>query len=77
MNPLKRTSKMPTKNRPKRFNRNISVRVARRKRKQRDRLSGNKRVRNARPKNKINNSILVVSKPQKKTSKKEVVEKTE
>lgn len=54
---------MPTKNRPKRFNRNVSVRVARRKRKQADRLAGNKRVRNPRPKNKVNDSILLPKKP--------------
>lgn len=74
---------MPTKNRPKRFNRNVSVRVARRKRKQSDRLSGNKRVRNPRPKKKINDSILLpkkaevkkVAKPKAKITEKKISKK--
>jgi hypothetical protein len=43
---------MPTKNKPKRYNRHRSTRVARRKRKQNDRLTGNKRNRAPRPKKK-------------------------
>jgi hypothetical protein len=43
---------MPTKNKPKRLNRNRSRRVARRKRKINDRTTGNKRNRAPRPKDK-------------------------
>ena len=43
---------MPTKNKPKRFNRHRSTRVARRKRRRTALLTGNKRNRAPRPKKK-------------------------
>ena len=43
---------MPSKNKPKRFDRNKNYRVARRKRQQRDLLRGSGRDRKKRPKNK-------------------------
>lgn len=49
---------MPSKNKPKRFDRNRSVRVARRKRKQKDLLTEKKRTRTKRPKKKVNKSLF-------------------
>lgn len=45
---------MPSKNKPKRLDRNRAVRVARRKSKQKKLASGNSRNRKPRPKNKVN-----------------------
>lgn len=44
---------MPSKNKPKRFDRNRSWRVARRKREQKDFVKGNSRKRKPRPKKKL------------------------
>lgn len=41
---------MPSKNKPKRFDRNRSVRVARRKRKEKELIKGKKRIRTKREK---------------------------
>ncbi len=49
--------KMPSSNKPKRFDRNRSWRVARRKRRQKLLLTGKKRKRNPRPKIKIKKGI--------------------
>jgi len=43
---------MPSKNKPKRFDRNTNRRVARRKKKQKELLKGSGRNRKKRPKNK-------------------------
>ena len=47
-----RTKKMPSKNKPKRFDRNTNRRVQRRKKKQRELLKGSGRNRTKRPKDK-------------------------
>jgi len=56
---------MPSKNKPKRFDRNRSWRVARRKRKQKDFIKGNSRNRKPRPKKK-SEPIKVIKKLQRK-----------
>jgi len=62
---------MPSKNKPKRLDRNRSWRVQRRKRKQRKLVDGKSRNRKPRPKNK--GAVKVEKKPVKK----KVVEKKE
>ena len=61
---------MPGKNRPKRLNRNVSWRVARRKKKIALRASGGGRGRKARPKKKV-----AVEKPVEKKIVKKAVKK--
>lgn len=63
---------MPGKNRPKRLNRNISWRVARRKKKKADLVSGGGRNRKPRPKNK---KAVVGTNPVEKPVVKKVVKK--
>jgi|TARA_Y100000310_G_scaffold302689_1_gene340360 hypothetical protein len=60
---------MPTKNKPKRFNRHRSVRVARRKRRQTALLTGNKRNRPKRPKNKNTEKAKPTTKVDNKVKK--------
>ena len=67
---------MPGKNKPKRLDRNTKWRVARRKKKQEDRVKGNSRNRKPRPKHK-NLVEKVIEKVAKKVDKKPTEEKTE
>jgi len=71
---------MPSKNKPKRLDRNTAWRVQRRKQKIRLRVGGNSRNRQPRPKNKgvvakVIEKVKAVVNPEKKVVKK--VEKTE
>ena len=70
---------MPGKNKPKRLHRHRSVRVARRKRKINDRITGNKRNRNPRPKKTGTTTETTESKeaPSKEGKKVKEVKKTE
>jgi hypothetical protein len=66
---------MPGKNRPKRLNRNISWRVARRKKKISDRTAGEGRSRKPRPKKKsagkpVEKKVVAPKKVEKKAVKK-------
>ena len=72
---------MPSKNKPKRFDRQRNSRVARRKRRRELLVTGKKRSRGVRPKQKVSTSLLNASTPAKQTAKpqkkeeKKVVEK--
>ena len=67
---------MPSKNKPKRFDRNTNRRVARRKKKQRELLKGSGRNRKKRPKHKgENRDIELISRNEAITITKKVTKK--